>query len=387
MTNNKTTDKQINHDDEDEIDLIALAKTIWDGRKTIILAVVICATIGVTVALLSPKEYTATSVLVPQLSDKSSKLGGLSSLAALAGFNIDMQKGGAELSPYIYPQIVKSIPFQLELMNTPFTFSDVDHPVSIFEYYTEYHKPGFLSLAKKYTIGLPMVIIGGIVKAVKPTTPENTSAIPNDSLFNAPIYLTQDQEDVRKIIDAHVSLETNDKDGYVSLNVIAREPLLAAQVGQKAQELLQQYITVFKIEKATAQLDFIEERFIENKKEFEEAQETLAAFRDRNKNVTSARARTQEERLQSEYQLAFEVYSGLAQQMEDALIQVKEETPVFSIIKPVTVPLEKSKPKRAMILVIWTFLGGIIGIGWIFGKQFLKTVKSKWKEEDDSVSD
>lgn len=381
MSNKEITDKQINHVEEDEIDLIALAKTIWDGRKTIILSVIICAIIGVMVALLSPKEYTATSVMVPQLSDKSSKLGGLSSLAAMAGFNLDMQKGGTELSPYVYPQIVKSIPFQLELMNTPFTFSDVDHPVSIFEYYTEYAKPGFLALAKKYTIGLPMVIIGAIVKAVKPAPPEITSIMPNDSLYNAPIYLTEDEEAVRKIIDAHVSLETNDKDGYVSLSVIAREPLLAAQVGQKAQELLQQYITVFKIEKATAQFNFIEERFIENRHKFKNAQDVLAVFHDRNKNVTSARARTQEAMLRSEYQLAFDVYSGLAQQMEQARIQVKEETPGFSIIKPVTVPLEKSKPKRAMILVIWIFLGGVIGIGWIFGKQFFKIIKSKWKEE------
>lgn len=167
----------------------------------------------------------------------------------------------------------------------------------------------------------------------------------------------------------------------VLARAISHDPKLAAQVAQKAQQLLQSYITTFKIEKASAQLKFIEERYIDNKKEFEDAQATLASFRDRNKNITSARARTQEERLQSEFQLAFEVYSGLAQQMEQARIQVKEETPVFSIIKPVTVPLEKTKPNRPMILIIWTFLGGVIGIGWIFGKQFLATIKIKWKEE------
>ena len=382
MSNNETTDKQNNQVEEDEIDLIALAKTVWDGKRTIILSVIICAIIGVMVALLSPKEYTATTTMVPQLSESSSKLGGLSSLAAMAGFNLDLNKGGsAQLSPYIYPQIVQSVPFQLELMNTPFTFSDVDHPVSLFDYYTEFYKPGFLSIAKKYTVGLPMVIIGAIVKAIKPTPPEINYSITNDSLKYNPIHLTEDEEIVRKIIIAHVTLETNDKDGYVTLSTIAREALLAAQVGQKAQELLQRYITKFKIGKASAQLKFIEERYIENKKDFEDAQHALATFRDRNKNVTSARARTQEERLQSEYQLAFDVYSGLAQQLEQARIQEKEETPVFAIIKPVTVPLEKSKPKRSMILVIWVFLGGVIGIGWIFGKQFLKTIKSKWKEE------
>jgi LPS O-antigen subunit length determinant protein (WzzB/FepE family) len=91
-------------------------------------------------------------------------------------------------------------------------------------------------------------------------------------------------------------------------------------------------------------------------------------------------ARTEEERLMNEYQLAFQVYSQLAQQLETAQIKVKEDTPVFSIVKPVTVPIEKSKPNRPLILIIWTFLGGIIGVGWIFGKQFLKDIKTKWNE-------
>ena len=157
------------------------------------------------------------------------------------------------------------------------------------------------------------------------------------------------------------------------------EARLSAEVAQKAQELLQQYITEFKIEKAKAQLEFIQERYAEKKEEFEKAQDNLAAFRDRNKNVTSALARTEEERLQSDYQLAFEVYSQLAQQQEQAQIKVKEDTPVFSILKPVVVPIEKSAPNRPMILIIWIFLGAIVSIGWIFGKQFLATVKERWK--------
>jgi uncharacterized protein involved in exopolysaccharide biosynthesis len=85
--------------------------------------------------------------------------------------------------------------------------------------------------------------------------------------------------------------------------------------------------------------------------------------------------------LQSDYQLAFEVYSQLAQQLEQAQIKVKEDTPVFSIVKPVTVPIEKSKPNRPLILIIWTFLGVVFAIGWIFGKQFFLTVKNKWNVE------
>jgi uncharacterized protein involved in exopolysaccharide biosynthesis len=367
---------------DDEIDLIALAKTLWNGRKLIIKTVLIFMLLGLFIAIFSNKEFTASSTMVPQLSSSKSKLGGLSSLAAMAGFNLDMNMETSELSPYIYPQIVQSVPFQLELMEAPFIFEGIDHPVSIYEYYTEYAKPNVISVVLKYTVGLPYVII----KALKPEKQETLPALASDSLLFSPIVLTEDQELIRKMLAERVTLETNDKEGYVVLNAKAHDAKLAAQVAHKAQTLLQKYITEFKIKKATAQLNFIGQRHAEKKKEFEKAQTNLAVFVDRNKNVTSAMARTEQDRLQNEYKLAFEVYSQLAQQLEQAQIQVKEDTPVFSIVKPVTVPLERSKPNRPMILVIWTFLGGIIGIGWLFGKQFIATVKTKWKEEPTEKS-
>lgn len=364
---------------DDEIDLIALAKTIWNGRKKIIIITVVFMILGFFVAILSPKEYTASTTIVPQLSDSKSKLGGLSSLAAMAGFNIDMNLQATELSPLIYPEIVQSVPFQLELMETSYTFKDVDHPVSLFEYFMNYSKPDVLSVVKKYTVGLPFVILG----ALKPEKQESAPAVSGDVLLENPIALTEDQEKIRKFLSEKITLDANEKQGYLVLSVISFDPTLAAQVAHKAQELLQKYITEFKIKKATAQLKFIEERYTEKKKDFENAQIKLAAFNDRNKNVTSAVARTEEVRLQNEYELAFQVYSQLAQQLEQAQIKVKEDTPVFSVVKPVTVPIEKSKPNRPMILVIWTFLGGILGVGWIFGRQFLKDIKAKWNEEKE----
>lgn len=361
-----------NHSDEDEIDLIALAKNIWDKRGFIIKTVVIFAVIGVIVALISPKEYTASTKMVPQINSGKSQMGGLSSLASMAGINLNLNNEVTELMPQTYPQIVQSVPFQLQLMQTNFSFLDVEQPVTLFTYYTEYSKPGLLSVIKKYTIGLP----GFIISAIKGKD-ETTRQTGNES---DAIALNEEQESVRKIIANSVSLNIQDQEGYIELNSNFHEPRLAAQVAKKAQELLQEYITEFKIEKASAQLEFIEERYQEKKKEFEQAQKALAAFRDQNKNVTSAMALTEQERLQNEYQLAFEVYSNLAQQLEQARIKVKEDTPVFSVIQPVVVPSERSKPKRAMILAIWIFLGAVIAVGWVFASQFINSAKEHWKE-------
>jgi uncharacterized protein involved in exopolysaccharide biosynthesis len=370
----KTNQKPVS---DDEIDLILLMKTIWESRKFLIKTILIFVVLGLIVAFASPREYVASSTIVPQISNGQSKFRGLTSLAAMAGFNLDMNMETKELSPYIYPQIVQSVPFQLELMETPFDISGVDHPVSIYEYYMEYANPNVFSLLMKYTIGLP----GIIIKAIKPTPSETVPVFSSDSLLNSPIALTEDQEYIRKFLSDCVTLETNDKEGYLVLNAISHDPKLAAQVAYKAQILLQKYITEFKIKKASAQLSFIKERCAEKKKNFDKAQNNLASFNDRNKNIISATARIEQDKLQNEYQLAFDVYSQLAQQLEQAEISVKEDTPVFSVVKPVTVPLKKSKPNRIFILVIWTFLGGAIGTGWIFGRQFLAGIKAKWNDE------
>lgn len=356
---------------DDEIDLLALVKTLWNGRKTVIISVISGAILGVAVALLSPKEYTASTVMVPQIGDSQSKMGGLGGLAALAGISLDINPG-AELSPMIYPQITGSIPFQLELMNTPLNFEDHSQPITLFEYYTKYSKSSVLGSIKKYTIGLPGVIISAIKGKRKELS------LPGDS--TQPVLLTEDQYKIKKVLDEIVALDVNAKEGYLTLSARMPEALVAAQITKKAQDLLQRYITEFKIEKAKANLDFIQERYDETKAEFEKAQVSLAVVNDRNKNFTSGLPRIETDRIQTRYTISFGVFQELAKQLEQAKIQVKKDTPVFTIVEPVTVPSEKSKPKKAMIVAIWLFLGGILGVGIVFGREYLGEIRSKWNE-------
>lgn len=351
---------------DDQIDLIALAQTIWENRKTMFKAIIVAGIVGLMISLFSPREYIATTTMVPQTSSSGSKLGGLSSLAAMAGFNLEMGSEGEALSPIVYPQIVSSVPFQLELMNSTFTFSEVNRPVSLYEYYAELQKPGILSRIK-YTFGL----LGN----VKPDIRGEKNGI--SSAEKGPIFLTKKQEYVRKILDKRVGLAVDSKQGFLTLTASFPEALLSAQVADQARELLQKYITRYKIEKVSNKLVFIEGRYAEKKMEFERAQVKLAHFRDQNKNVISALVRTEEERLQSEYSIAMNVYNELAKQLEQVKIQVKEETPVFSVLEPAMVPSETSKPKHVIILFVSLFLGGFAGIGWIIGKQYYNDIKTK----------
>ena len=149
--------------EEQEIDIVELIQKIWHNRGLIIKSTILFMVLGVVVALVSPKVYTASCDVVPQTSNDSGS-SKMSSLAKLAGIDLGQDQGGKTLSPYVYENIMASTKFRKELMQTKIKFSDADRPVSFFEYYTseEFNQPTVIDYVMKYTIGLPGVIMGAI---------------------------------------------------------------------------------------------------------------------------------------------------------------------------------------------------------------------------------
>jgi LPS O-antigen subunit length determinant protein (WzzB/FepE family) len=252
-------------------------------------------------------------------------------------------------------------------MNTPLQFKGLKEPVTLFDYYTKIKLENPLI---KYTIGLPSLI----VKALK-----GKNEIKRAEDKDAPIELSEKQKDVQKIMEDNIGVMVDDQNGYVTVWCILPEDYAAAQLAKKTQLLLQKYITEFKIEKAKANHDLFEQRYEEAKKKYQKVQAELASFKDRNKNVVTATARSEQEQLTSEYTLIFGVYSELAKKLEQAKIDIKEETPVFTIIKPVSVPTEKYKPNRPYIIGIFAFLGLLTGMGIVLGRDYASNFKVKWK--------
>lgn len=353
---------------ETEIDLIEVIRKLWKNRKLILRVTLVFIFLGLLVAIFSAKEYTAGCTMVPQSSEKKMS-GGLSGLAAMAGINLGDLGGGEIMSPKMYPKILESIPFQKELMKTVLKFEEYDQPVQLYDFYTDekYRKHSIGGVILKYTIGLP----GVILKAIRGEQPDT---VMGDALAGGLQTLTEKEKRCMDALKKNVNLNINEKDGYVQLTVNMPEPLAAAQLAEKVQIMLQRYITEFKIEKVQSNLDFVQERYDEAKRSFEQIQQERAIFLDANKNIKSARAQTESEMLETRYNLALSVYSELAKQLEQAKIQVKETTPILTIIDPVTIPWERSKPKRGLILVLFTFLGGFAGIGLVLALPFIADI-------------
>ncbi|SMD44617.1 LPS O-antigen chain length determinant protein, WzzB/FepE family [Aquiflexum balticum DSM 16537] len=353
----------------DEIDLLELAKTAWDQKKLIISITVVVTILGVLIALVLKNEYTAGSTFVPQTTEKANIGGNLGGLASLAGINLGGLSGGSEIPPSLYPKIVSSVNFRKDLLNATFYFQGNSQPITYEYYYDSVYQLGLIPLIRKYTIGLPSLLI----KNFKANKYNNNSS--NDfGLIN----ISEKEFEHFKRLDKQISIQYNEKEGFVSLSFAMPEPLMAAQMAKYAEELLQKEVIEFKIQNAREQLKYTEERFEEKKIEFEEIQKKLANFRDKNQNLSSALVLNQLEKLESEYNFAFNIYTELAKQLEQAKLQVSKDTPIFSIIQPVTIPIEKSAPKRPMIVIVFLFLGLIVAFGYIFGREFLIGLKEQW---------
>ncbi len=360
-------------EEEEGIDIMGLVRQLWDGRKTIIIITCVFIALGFVAALTMKRTYTVNSLMVPQMNSKNNSQ--LSSLAALAGVDMGMDLSAKDLSPLVYPQIVSSVPFKRELLYTPLHYAKADSAVSTYTYYTEILKPSFMSKVKKYTIGLPFTILGALQKEKPDIVLPAGSGSGDDS--PKPVVLTKKEVKLMEFIGKSVSLTVDKKEGTLQLTVIGSEPIQTAELALKAQNLLQTEITRFRTEKAQRDLDYIQGRYEESKKEAESLQASLAAVRDRSQDMIGSRGSLQRERIQARYNVANAVYTDMAKQLEQAKLQVKRDTPVLTVIQPVTVP-DKPSNSRAKKLIVWTFLGFVLGCGWVLARGYLPKLKEQF---------
>ena len=356
------------NDNTDEIDLIELLKKIYLEKKLILKISVLAALFGVVYALSQPNEYTSSTTFIPQLSS-GVKTGGssLSGLASLAGINIGSMESSSEFPPTLYPQVVNGVPFRVELLSNKITFKN--ELVVVKDYFLE-NKSSFniLRTIKKYTIGLPSLILS-LFKNQKEYT--NQSKI---------YSITEEDKGLFQILENNLSLSINEKEGFITISYTDNNKNVAAQVTQIAQNLLQEKIIEFKNKSSKEMLDFATKQYSYKKESYEKLQDERAVFVDKNINISSSLFQNKLSRLESEVNISESIVQQLASQVEQAKLQVNEDTPVFTTIKPVTIPFERSAPKRSLIVIVFVFLGLVLSAAYVLVKEpisdIIKSIKS-----------
>jgi LPS O-antigen subunit length determinant protein (WzzB/FepE family) len=375
-------EKNTNPEEKEEkgIDIVALLRSLWAGRRTVFICLGIFIVLGVVAALTMKRVYTVQTVIVPQSS--SARTSSLGSLAALAGIDMGMQTTGTELSPLVYPEIVNSVPYRLELMHTPLHYSKCPYPISMFDYiYGGYEKPTVIDYIKHYTVGLPGLIMGAISEKPKDIVLPPMDSTQIDTTVR-PVVVTVAEQKMLDGFGQVVSLDINKKEGFLTLTVRGMEPIQTADLALKAQSLLQQEVTRHRTEKSLSELEYIQARYEEIKKENEKNQQNLAYVTDRSQMLLNTRDQITRDRALAKYNVSNAIFNELAKQLEQAKIQVKRDTPSYAVIQPVTIPMKPSN-SRAKTVIVWTFLGFILGCGIVLAKGYMPKLKAMFKKPED----
>ena len=353
---------------EDEIDIIELLKKVYKEKKLIFKYSIIGAFIGVVFALFEPNQFTSSTTFIPQLSS-GVKTGGssFSGLASLAGINIGSIESSSEFPPSLYPQVVNGVPFRLELLSNEITFNN--ELVAVKDYFLV-NKSSFniLETMKKYTINLPSLILSSF-KEQKEFT--------NESKFYS---ISKEDQRLFNILANNLSLSINEKEGFITISYTDSTKNIEAQITQISQNLLQEKIIEFKNKSSKEMLDFALKQYYDKKESYEKLQDERAVFVDKNINISSSLFQNKLSRLESEVNISASIVQQLASQVEQAKLQVNKDTPVFTTIKPVTIPFERSAPKRTLIVITFLFLGFVLSCGYVLVKEpasaILKSIKS-----------
>lgn len=367
MTENKNyqnPDVQEPENDEITIDWMDILRRIIAIRKTLYKAAGVGVVLGIIIALSIPKQYTVTVTLSPEMGgDKAS--GGLASLAS------SFLGGGATnsspdaLNATLAPDIVASTPFILELFNTRVQTLDGELDTTLVAYLDEQKTPWF-----SYIVKAPGMAIGAIKSLF--TEKVDTTATLNPFQLTEKEY--QKVEGLRKAITAEVDKKT----AMTTVTVTLQDPKVTAMVADSVVGKLQQYIIDYRIKKAKEDCAYLEELYKERQQEYYETQSRYAHYFDTNRNIAFQSIRAEQERLQNDMNLAYQVYSQVAQQLQVARAKIQEEKPVFAVVEPASIPLEPSGTSRKTILLGIVFLA-ICGAGiWmLLGIPFWKEIKEK----------
>ena len=367
QTSEKETKQLHNNqnDDEVEIDLMDLLRKVIGIRKKIYKAAGIGLVIGVIVAISIPKQYTVEVTLSPEMGNN--KEGGLSGLAAsFLGSGVTMGDGTDALNASLSADIVSSTPFLLELsaMDIPVTKNEV---MTLNTYLDEETSPWW-----SYVIGFPGMVIGG----VKSLFTEEDEIASFDKTSQGAIELSKKESKKIAALKKMITASVDKKTSMTSVTATFQAPKVAAVVADSVVKKLQEYIIDYRTFKAKEDCIYLEKLFKERQQEYYAAQKKYADYLDSHDNLILQSVRAEQERLQNDMSLAYQVYSQVASQLQVARAKVQEEKPVFAIVEPAVVPLEPSGTSRKVYVLAFIFLSVCIVIFWnLFGKDFLNKFK------------
>lgn len=301
---NYTSPTPASNPEEQEIDLMDILRKIIAMRKTLYKAAGIGLVVGIIIAFSIPRQYTVSVTLAPEMGSDS-KSGGLASMAASFLGAGNMGSSADALNATLSNEIVSSTPFLLELFDTRVQTLDGDLDTTLVAYLDEQSAPWWSLI-----LGAPGKAVGA-VKGLFSEKPDTATTL-------NPFQLTPKES--QKVAGLKNSIQANidKKTGITTLSVTLQDAKVTAMVADSVVTKLQQYIINYRIAKAKEDCAYLEQLYQERQQEYYDAQQRYARYVDANKSLVLQSVRTEQERLQNDMNLAFQVYSQVAQQLQVA---------------------------------------------------------------------
>lgn len=352
--------------EELEIDLKVFFYNIIYIRKSLYKAAGIGLILGIIVAFSIPKRYTANIILSPEMG--SDKGGGMAGLSASFFGNGVVTSDVDALNTSLSSDIVASTPFLIELLAIKLPVLDEDKSLTLDAYLDKQISPWW-----NYILGIPNMIIDGtkslFIDDDKPTSNKRKQDV---------IELTSEENAKINALRNSITVEINKKTAITKVSVTLQNPQVAAVVVDSVVNRLQEYIIGYRTFKAKEDCSYLENLFKERQLEYYMAQNKYVTYVDSHDNLILQSVRAEQERLQNDMNLAYQVYSQVATQLQIARAKVQEEKPVFAVIEPAVVPLYSSSLGMKVYVLIFMFLAIFSTAIWILlGKRIMDNLKNE----------
>jgi LPS O-antigen subunit length determinant protein (WzzB/FepE family) len=300
------------HNPDDEIDLRELFATLWAGKWIVILMTILFAAGGVAYALYKPDVYQAHALLAPADGESGGRLGGqLGSLASLAGVNIG-EDGSS--NTVVAKEVLQSRAFLTDFIRR----HELEAP---------------LMATKAWNTRLSEWVYERQI--YNPETGEWGTGENGNSLQPTNWDL------VKKFKANHLSVSENKDNGMVTVSVKSLSPVAAKQWTEWLVKDINEHMRAQDIEDAEASINYLEAKLDET-------------------NIAGMQ--------QVFYQL-------IESETRTVMLANAQQEYVFKTVDPAVVPQEKSEPKRALIAIIATMLGGMLGVFIVLIRAFIRNGK------------
>ena len=355
--------------DEMEIDLMDILRKLITIRKTLYKAAGIGLIIGIIVALSIPKQYTVQVTLSPEMGNSKGNNGLAGLAASFLGSGATVGDGSDALNASLSSDIVSSTPFLLELFEINVPAVNKDENITLISYLDTQSSPWW-----NYILGMPGMVIGGVKSFFTDDNDENTG----DRMKSGTISLTKEEKEKIDALKKNISATVDKKTAITNVSVTLQDPKVAAVVADSVVHKLQECITGYRTSKAKEDCVYLEKLFRERQEEYYIAQKKYATYVDTHDNLILQSVRAEQERLQNDMSLAYQVYSQVANQLQVSRAKVQEEKPVFAIVEPAVIPQQPSGTGKKMYVILFVFLSVVITSVW---KLWLKDIFDKLKKE------